>query len=53
MNDNDSKDITFIYNNNDLSYYNIRFAFDKLLGPLVTASSIKNLVIREKNILIF
>lgn len=41
MNDNDSKDITFIYNNNDLSYYNIRFAFDKLLGPLVTASEYK------------
>ena len=38
MNDNDSKDIGFIYNNNDLSYCNIRFAFDKLLGPLATAS---------------
>ena len=41
MNDNDSKDITFVYNNNDLSYYNIRFAFDKLLGSLATASEYK------------
>lgn len=39
--DNDSKDIGFVYNNNDLSYYNIRFAFDKLLGPLATASEYK------------
>ncbi len=38
MNDNNSKDITFVYSKDDLSYYNIRFAFDKLLGPLATAS---------------
>ena len=38
MNDNDSEDITFIYNNNNLSYNNIRYAFDKLLGPLATLS---------------
>ena len=53
MNENDSKDITFVYSNNDLSYYNIRFAFDKLLGPLATASEYEELAIREKNILIF
>lgn len=41
MNDNDSKDITFVYSKGDLSYYNIRFAFDKLLGPLATASEYK------------
>lgn len=41
MNENDSKDITFVYSNNDLSYYNIRFAFNKLLGPLATASEYK------------
>ena len=41
MNDNDSKDITFVYSKDDLSYYNIRFAFDKLLGPLATASEYK------------
>ena len=49
MNDNDSKDIGFIYNNNDLSYCNIRFAFDKLLGPLATASNYKEFGDKKKD----
>ena len=39
-NDNKSNfnDVVFIYNENEPNYNNIRFAFDRLIGPLATAT---------------
>ena len=38
VNKNNSDDIVFIYNENEPNYNNIRFAFDRLIGPLATAT---------------
>ena len=38
VNKNNSNDIVFIYNENEPNYNNIRFAFDRLIGPLATAT---------------
>lgn len=37
-NKSNSNDVVFIYNENEPNYNNIRFAFDRLIGPLATAT---------------
>lgn len=38
INRNNSDDVVFTYNKNKPNYNNIRFAFDRLIGPLATAT---------------
>lgn len=44
-----SKDVVFTYNENDPSYNNIKFAFDRILGPLATATSYEPFGKRKKD----
>ncbi len=39
--ENNSEDITIIYNDQNPSYYNIRLTFDKIIGNLATATLYK------------
>lgn len=39
INKNNSNDVLFTYNENEPNYNNIRFAFDRLIGPLATATA--------------
>ena len=49
INKNNSNDVAFIYNENEPNYNNIRFAFDRLIGPLATATAYEQFKDRKKD----
>lgn len=48
-NKNNFEDIIITYNENNPNYYNIRLAFDRILGPLATATSYEKFKEKQKN----
>ena len=42
-------DVVFTYNENEPNYNNIRFAFDRLIGPLATATAYEQFKDRKKD----
>lgn len=48
-NKSNSNDVVFIYNENEPDYNNIRFAFDRLIGPLATATMYEQFEDKKKD----
>lgn len=48
-NKTNSNDVAFTYNENEPNYNNIRFAFDRLIGPLATATAYEQFKDRKKD----
>lgn len=50
-NKSNSNDVVFIYNENEPDYNNIRFAFDRLIGPLAIATMYEQFEDKKKDYL--